>query len=211
VDALNAAGAARAQELAHVLEKSGISAIYTSEAVRTQQTAAPIASLLGVTPVAVAGSDVAGLVRSLRSHHPRDKVLVVGHSNTVPQVIAELGGPTVTIGDDEYDNLYVLAPCRCRWESIGFTNLRYGAASPRGTTRAARGPSGAFGECRAERSPALGHREQICSRFALVAPPPAGLEILSRGSSIEPYLCIRLESFSDGSAARLVLSVFGFC
>jgi broad specificity phosphatase PhoE len=129
-DALTSAGTARAQVLAHVLEKSGISAIYTSEAVRTQQTAAPTASLLGITPVVVAASDVAGLVSAIRSNHSGQKVLVVGHSNTVPQIIAEFGGPAVTIGDNEYDNFYVLTLCRSFWEHLKLTNLQYGAASP---------------------------------------------------------------------------------
>jgi broad specificity phosphatase PhoE len=129
-DALSTAGTARAQELAHVLEKSGISAIYTSEAMRTQQTAAPTATLLGITPVAVTSSDVAGLVSTIRSSNFGQTVLVVGHSNTVPQIIAEFGGPVVTIGDNEYDNLYFLTLCRCRWRSPRITNLQYGAASP---------------------------------------------------------------------------------
>lgn len=129
-DALTAAGTARAQVFAHLMEKSGISAIYTSEAVRTQQTAAPTASLLGITPAVAASSDVASLVSTIRTNHYGQKVLVVGHSNTVPQVIAQFGGPVVTIGSNEYDNLYVLTLCRCRWKGVGLTNLQYGAASP---------------------------------------------------------------------------------
>ena len=127
-DALSAAGLARAQELAHVMEKSGISAIYTSDAARTQQTAAPTAGLLGLAPVAMA--NVADIVSSIRTHHTGRKVLVVGHSNTVPEIIAEFGGPVVAIGDNEYDNLYALTVCRCRWRGVGLTNLQYGAVSP---------------------------------------------------------------------------------
>lgn len=130
-DALNIpTGTARAKELARVLEKSGISAIYTSEAARTQQTAAPTASLLGITPATVAAADVAGLVSAIRTNQLGQKVLVVGHSNTVPQIIAEFGGPAVTIDPNEYDNFYVLTLCRCRGERIRLTNLQYGAASP---------------------------------------------------------------------------------
>ena len=130
VDALSTAGTARAQELAHGLEESGISAIYTSEATRTQQTVVSTATLLGITPVAVPASDVAGLVSTIRSNHSGQTVLVVGHSNTVPQIIAEFGGPAVTIRDNEYDNLYVLTLCSWRWQSVRLTNLQYGAASP---------------------------------------------------------------------------------
>lgn len=130
VDALDPTGIARAQELAHVLEKSGISAIYTSEATRTQQTAAPTATLLGITPANLVSTDVAGLVSAIRTNHLGQKVLVVGHSNTVPQIIAEFGGPAVTIGANEYDNFYVLTVCRCRGERVRLANLQYGAASP---------------------------------------------------------------------------------
>jgi broad specificity phosphatase PhoE len=128
-DALSAAGAARAEVLAHVLEKSGISAIYTSQANRTQLTAAPAASLLGIAPTVVNSSDVAGLVSAIRTNHGAQKVLVVGHSNTVPLIIAEFGGPVVTIGSDEFDNFHVLTVCRCRWQRVRLTNLQYGAAS----------------------------------------------------------------------------------
>ena len=42
-------------------------------------------------------------------------MLVVGHSNTVPEVITALGVTTpVTIGDDEFDNLFIVTPGRTR-------------------------------------------------------------------------------------------------
>ncbi len=128
-DALSTAGTARAQELARVLAKSGISAIYTSEAIRTKQTAAPTASRLGITPVGVQAADVTRLVSSIRSTNLGQTVLVVGHSNTLPQIIAKFGGPAIVIGENEFDNLYVLTLC-CRWQSVKLTNLQYGAASP---------------------------------------------------------------------------------
>ena len=40
------------------------------------------------------------------------------------------GGPAVTIDGNEYDNLFVLTLCRCRWQGIGLSNLQYGVASP---------------------------------------------------------------------------------
>jgi phosphohistidine phosphatase SixA len=104
--------------------------IYISEALRAQQTAAPIASQLGITPVALPAADVAGLVSTIRSNNSGQTVLVVGHSNTVPQIIAEFGGPSVIIGENEFDNLYVLTLCRRRWQTVRLTNLQYGAVSP---------------------------------------------------------------------------------
>ena len=126
-DALSAEGTVRAQALAQVMGKSGIRAIFTSDAARTQQTAAPAATALGITPVAA--KDVREVVRTIHTSHSGQKVLVVGHSNTVPQIIAALGGPAVTIGEGEFDNLYVLTISHCPWQSVTLTNLRYGAAS----------------------------------------------------------------------------------
>jgi broad specificity phosphatase PhoE len=126
-DALSREGIARAQALAQVAGKWGITAIFTSDAARTQQTAEPTAEALGIKPVAVTG--VAELVEAIRTSHQGRNVLVVGHSNTVPQIIAALGGPAVTIGESEYDNLFVLTIYRCPWQRVALTKLRYGANS----------------------------------------------------------------------------------
>jgi hypothetical protein len=37
-------------------------------------------------------------------------VLIVGHSNTIPEAIKAFGGPGVKIADDEYSAIYVLSP-----------------------------------------------------------------------------------------------------
>jgi broad specificity phosphatase PhoE len=66
-DALSPEGTARAEALAQVIGKSGVGAIFTSDAARTQQTAAPTASALGITPVAA--TDVGALVRAIRTNH----------------------------------------------------------------------------------------------------------------------------------------------
>ncbi len=44
---------------------------------------------------------------------PHDRLLIVGHSNTVPEVLRALGIATpVTIADSEYDNLFVVVPTK---------------------------------------------------------------------------------------------------
>ena len=130
-DALTPVGAARATDLARALEKSTLTAIYASEAIRTQQTAEPSANQFGIATEIVPAADVEGLVNSIRSHHAGQTILVVGHSNTVPQIIAHFGGPAVTIDESEFDDLFVLTLC-CRfdWQSLRVTHLQYGAASP---------------------------------------------------------------------------------
>ena len=107
---LSSAGKARADRLAAMLSSSGVTAIYATEFVRTQQTAAPVAAALKLTTRIESSSDTATLVNELKTKHAHDIVLIVGHSNTVPAIIKALGGPTVTVGDDEYDKLFVVVP-----------------------------------------------------------------------------------------------------
>jgi broad specificity phosphatase PhoE len=104
---LTEAGRARAQRLAAMLAKADVKVIFVTRFVRTQETAKPLADLLHLTPIEE--SDTVQLVAKLRAHG-NETVLVVGHSDTVPDVIKAFGGPSVTIADDEFDALFVLAP-----------------------------------------------------------------------------------------------------
>ncbi|TWF76644.1 histidine phosphatase superfamily protein (branch 1) [Pseudonocardia hierapolitana] len=105
--ALSAAGSARALELRHVFHDAGLDSIYITRWQRTQQTAAPLAADLGVTPVQI--DSAVDVITAIRARPPSSAALVVGHTNTVPDIIAGLGGPTgVTIGATEFDRLFVL-------------------------------------------------------------------------------------------------------
>ncbi len=111
---LSPQGEQRAQRLAQMFGEPGgigrLDAVYVTDTRRTQQTAAPLAARLNMTPVVLPANDVAGLAaRILREHRGR-AVLVLGHSNTVPRLIRELSGIEVPeIPNDEYDNLYVVS------------------------------------------------------------------------------------------------------
>jgi broad specificity phosphatase PhoE len=107
---LSEEGEARAKRLAAMLADSGIRAIYATEYRRTQDTARPIAERLGLKVQMHKAQDTAGLVAQLKSAHAKDVVLIVGHSNTVPEVIKAFGGPAFKIPDDEYDTIYFLVP-----------------------------------------------------------------------------------------------------
>jgi broad specificity phosphatase PhoE len=74
---LSSAGRARAEALARILKDSGITAIFTSEFKRTQETAAPTATSSHVTPTVVAAKDTAALVAKLRQLNCN--ALGVGH------------------------------------------------------------------------------------------------------------------------------------
>jgi broad specificity phosphatase PhoE len=104
---LTDAGKARAERLATVIAEAGVRAIYTTRFRRTQETAKPAADRLRLTPIVE--SDTDSLVAALRERGD-DTVLVVGHSDTLPDVIKAFGGPAVTVGDDDFDDLFVLVP-----------------------------------------------------------------------------------------------------
>jgi broad specificity phosphatase PhoE len=105
---LSEAGRARAESLATLLKDAKITTIITSEFKRTRQTAAPVAAALGIEPVQVPSKDLAALVRRIGA--AKGNVLVVGHSNSVPDTLKELGvREAVTIGEQDFDNLFVVA------------------------------------------------------------------------------------------------------
>lgn len=108
-DALNPVGQARAKALARIAADAKLDAIYVTEYKRTQQTAAPLAEALDLAPTQIAGADVQAVADHILANHSGERVLVVGHSNTVPQIIHALGGPAMeNLSEDAYDNLFVV-------------------------------------------------------------------------------------------------------
>jgi broad specificity phosphatase PhoE len=104
---LNAAGRVRADALAHVVGRSGVSTIFTSEFARTKQTVEPSARVLGLVP-RPAPPD-ATLARDALAGNFGDVVLIAGHSNTIPTILDALGAASLpVIGEREFDNLFVL-------------------------------------------------------------------------------------------------------
>ena len=87
---LTGEGQRQAALLADRLAPERPAAIYVSDYRRTRQTAAPLAARLGLTPIVYDPADTPGLVARVRAG-PKP-VLIIGHSNTVPEIIAQLGG-----------------------------------------------------------------------------------------------------------------------
>jgi broad specificity phosphatase PhoE len=127
---LSAVGRERANALRDVLKDAGISAIYVTNLKRTRQTAQPLADLRGITmSERLAATAAADLARDVLSNASGKSVLIVGHSNTVPQIVQALSGSAIApIGDDEYDHLFVivLSP----GNAPRLYNLRFGRATP---------------------------------------------------------------------------------
>jgi broad specificity phosphatase PhoE len=106
---LSAIGKERAELLVRMLEKSGLSAIYSSQYIRNRLTAEPLSKKLGIPVETVDAHDTNKLVASILSKHSGSTVLVVCHSNTLPEIVHALGGGTVPEIDDlDYDNLYIV-------------------------------------------------------------------------------------------------------
>ena len=110
---LTKAGVARARALMAIARDAGVTAVITTQFARTRETARPAAEALGITPevarpsgsAAQHAQDVARMVQA----HAGGVVLVVGHSNTIPAIVAALGAPQPPpICDSEYDGLYVV-------------------------------------------------------------------------------------------------------
>jgi broad specificity phosphatase PhoE len=111
---LTEGGRARAEALAEALRDARVDAVITSHYERTRKTAEPVAAARHLTPVLIrAGTDTSAHVRevaaAVRSQAAGGLVLVVGHTNTIPPIIAALGGPQLPdICDGEYARLFTL-------------------------------------------------------------------------------------------------------
>ena len=112
---LSPEGEVRASRLAQMLggseEFGRIRKIYVTDTRRTQQTAAGLAQRLGLKPEIVdAKTDSAELARRAVRENRGHRALIVGHSNTVPEIVAELAhlNDVPPMGDDEFDTLYVV-------------------------------------------------------------------------------------------------------
>lgn len=114
---LSEAGRARAKRIAEMLRDVRLSAVYSTDTVRTLSTAAPAAEMARVqtTLYSATGADgkvdLKPLAEKIRADHGSQNVLVIGHSNTIAPLIEALGcREEVTVGGAEYDGLWVLVP-----------------------------------------------------------------------------------------------------
>lgn len=109
---LTAAGTARADALAELLKDAGVRAVLSTQFQRTRLTVAPMAARLGLATEIVdarAANHARMVADSILAKYRGQTVLVAGHSNTVPDIVAALGAPKPdAICDAGYDNLFVV-------------------------------------------------------------------------------------------------------
>ena len=107
--ALSPEGAANAERLADALADKGVVAIYATPTRRAMETAAPLAGRTGIEVTPYDPRDPQSLAARIGA--AQGAVLVVGHSNTVPDLVARLGGRTAVspLGEDDYGTVFVIA------------------------------------------------------------------------------------------------------
>ena len=107
--ALTAQGRQRARNLAAMLGKTGIAHVFSTPTNRTRQTAQPLAQASGLPVQEYDPRAPRALVEKVRELN--GPVLVVGHSNTLSELVRLFGGqPGAEIADNEYDRVYQLIP-----------------------------------------------------------------------------------------------------
>jgi len=100
-------GRQRAQNIATMLHRAGIQAIFSSATVRTLETAKPLSASLSLPVQQYDAGRPEALVAKVKAL--QGPVLVVGHSNTLPELVRLFGGaPGAEIGDNEFDRVYQL-------------------------------------------------------------------------------------------------------
>ncbi|MDH3533660.1 MAG: histidine phosphatase family protein [Gammaproteobacteria bacterium] len=112
---LSDAGRRRAAELTRQLVDAdvvaGVDAIYSTPVRRSQQTAQPLADQLDLPINTYDIADTELVLERILKNHKGKIILVVGHSNTLPVLIANLGASKLVppIAADEYDNIYIIS------------------------------------------------------------------------------------------------------
>ncbi|MFC6636999.1 hypothetical protein GV827_20845 [Sulfitobacter sp. JBTF-M27] len=102
-------GKVRAAAWAEMLQHIELDVVFTSDAKRTQETGNIIANSLELPIHAIDRWDTAGLIDLLSFDHEQDTVLVVGHAETIPGILAGLGVFTnIEIIQSDFANLFIV-------------------------------------------------------------------------------------------------------
>ena len=123
-------GVQRAQNVATMLGKTGIAHVFSTPTNRTRQTAQPLAQQNGLQVQLYDPKTPQALVAKVKTLS--GPVLVVGHSNTLPELVRLFGGqPGADVADNEYDRLYQLMPGpNAPMATLLFTSLPATGAAP---------------------------------------------------------------------------------
>jgi broad specificity phosphatase PhoE len=106
---LSTKGLVRAQELVRAVGDAEVQAVYVSQYGRTRLTGEPLARARGDSVRVYDANRNDLLAARLRADHRGQTVLVVGHGDSVPELLQALTGEPLPQGEAVgYDRLYVL-------------------------------------------------------------------------------------------------------
>lgn len=114
---LSDAGKARADALASLLAKAGVTHIFSTPYERTRGTVAPLAAALKLEVSTYSPADMSAFAETLRGLPAGSVAVVSGHSNTTPALVLDLGGDIEdlrtyrggpALAESEYDRLFVV-------------------------------------------------------------------------------------------------------
>ena len=128
---LSESGRRRADDLAELLAQIEVTHLFATEFKRTRQTLLPLSKASGREVTVVPAGDGAAQVRALRELPEGSVAVVAGHSNTIPGLACDVGGPAKGLDcvsrklpDEQYDRLFVVVdPPTGRPRTL---TLRYG-------------------------------------------------------------------------------------
>lgn len=104
---LNAIGTKHAEDLAAWFRRERPKAIFVTPFKRAQETAAPLARRLRITPVIYDPAKPEAMLAQAKAS--KGSVLIVGHSNTVPKIVEALGGPAgPDLADTDYGRIWII-------------------------------------------------------------------------------------------------------
>lgn len=104
-------GHARAQLLASFLADKNVTTVFSTEYKRTIQTATPTAQQNGLSVTFYNPRELPEFALQLRAMSTKGvgNILIVGHSDTTPQLLKLLGGPDKPLSETDYGDLFYLS------------------------------------------------------------------------------------------------------
>ena len=124
---LTEAGEERAKALKDILKIKKIGYVFSTNTTRTRSTAEPVKTFFNL--VTATYSPIPDSVFIVRLKSLNKNTLIVGHSNTVDDIVNKLCGAIkipADLHDTEYDNLFVV---KKKGKKMSFENKKYGKPS----------------------------------------------------------------------------------
>lgn len=119
-------GKMRAEALAKLLKGQKIDSIFATNYKRTKLTGFPLADKVGISIKTYDPAQIKVLAKEWKKDAAGKNILIVGHSNTVLEIIEAFGGkrPVPELTDDDYDYVFELM---VKGDKVEVKTNRYGA------------------------------------------------------------------------------------